>query len=55
MTLRLGSLGEPSSAVCFNRYLSFGEVELFYDGKKIDSSINIQVYHDIKVRDDYEL
>jgi len=55
VTLKLKSLGEPSSAVWFNRHLSFGEVELFYDGKKIDGSINIQVYHDIKVRDDYEL
>ncbi|ADB58259.1 glycosyltransferase [Archaeoglobus profundus] len=55
VTLRLRSLGKPSSAVWFNRHTSFGEVELFYDGKKIDGSINIQVYHDIKVRDDYEL
>ena len=55
VTLRLKSLGEPSSAVWFNKDLSFGEVELFYDGKKIDGSVNIQVYHDIKVRDDYEL
>jgi len=55
VTLRLKSLGEPSSAVWFNRHLSFSEVELFYGGKKIDGSVNIQVYHDIRVRDDYEL
>jgi GT2 family glycosyltransferase len=55
ITLRLKSAGEPSSAVWFNKHLNFSEVELFYDGKKINGSINIQVYHDIKVRDDYEL
>ena len=55
VTLRLKSLGEPSSAVWFNKQLNFGEVKLFYDGKKINGSVNIQVYHDIKVRDDYEL
>ena len=55
ITLRLKSSGEPSSAVWFNRYLSFGEVELFYDGKKIDGSINLQVYNHIKVRNNYEL
>jgi len=55
VTIKLKSIGEHSAGVWFNKYKSSHYFEVFYNNRKIDGSVGIRVYHDIKIKNDYEL